>query len=169
LDCDHGELACLIGNREFLRFPFERNPKFVRAMMGRVLDFYDCIQNDEPPEVDGTISTAETLAILHPDDNGETVTLNAVQPMCWVAELQRLKADIKALEDAKRLMENKLRDAIGDATYAVTGDFNISLKTQERGAVLRVDEKNKAELEAAGVPFAETKASKFRVMRVKGE
>jgi predicted phage-related endonuclease len=168
LDCDYGELACLIGNREFLRFPFERNPKFVRAMMGRVLDFYDCIQNDEPPEVDATYSTAQTLAALHPDDNGETVTLEPLH-VCWVTELERLKADIKKLEEAQALMQNRLREAIGDNTFACADGVAVTLKTQERKGYLKIDSDKRALVEAAGVPFAETKPSKFRVMRVKKE
>jgi len=168
LDCDYGELACLIGNREFLRFPFERNPKFVRAMMGRVLDFHDCIQNDEPPEVDATYSTAQTLAALHPDDNGETVTLEPLH-VCWVTELERLKADIKKLEEAQALMQNRLREAIGDNTFACADGVAVTLKTQERKGYLKIDSDKRALVEAAGVPFAETKPSKFRVMRVKKE
>lgn len=168
MDRDCGELACLIGNRAFERFQYQRNPKFVRAMLSKVMDFYDCLLEDSPPEVDGTISTAETLAVLHPDDNGETVFL-AGEAAAWVSELVRLKADIKALEDAKRLAENRIKSIIGECTFADAGDLVVSLKTQERAGVLRVDEKNRAELEAAGVPFAETKASKFRVMRIKGE
>lgn len=166
LEKERGDLACVIDGRDFEVFPFYRDDRFVLAMLEEVTEFYERMQSGEPPAVDGLPSTATALAALHPDDNGETVTLSQEAIDAGVA-LDAVKARIKVLEAEKTLHENTLKAAIGDATFAEAVGLRYSWKTQERAGFLKLADtaEVRATLERAGLAYSETKGSRFRVLR----
>lgn len=97
--------------------------------------FIRAVENEVPiglAEIDGHDATSDLLYHIHPDDNGETITL---EDDLWddAVSLEAAKADKKAAEAAIKFHGNRLRAAIGDATY---GQFRsgerYSLKSQTR-------------------------------------
>lgn len=142
-----GSLVALVGGNRLVYFDFERDDRFIHeALLPRLKDFWDCVQEKRPPAVDGSFATAKLLSRLHPDDDGRTVMLDD-EAVSWLAELEVAKAQIKAAEAAKTLAENRLKAAIGSATFAQAPDGTwLSYKTQERDEHI-------------------AKASKFRVLR----
>ena len=166
LGAEEADLACFMDGRDFEVFHFTRNDRFIKAMLAEVEEFYDRLQNGDPPPVDGHPSTAAALAALHPDDNGETVTLSPEVIDAAIA-LDRVKAHIKGLETEKTKHENVIKEAIGDATFGEAPGFRFSWKTQERAGYLKLEdtEEVRAMLQKIGLEFKETKGSKFRVLR----
>ena len=163
---EEADLACFMDGRDFEIFRMHRNDRFIKAMLAEVAEFYERLQNGDPPPVDGHPSTAAALAALHPDDNGETVTLTPEAIDAAIA-LERVKAHIKGLEEEKARHENLLKAAIGDATFAEAPGLRFSWKTQERSGYLKVEDNlnYRADLDRLGISYKETQGSKFRVLR----
>lgn len=166
LGAEQADLACFMDGRDFEVFRVQRNDRFIKAMLAEVAEFYERLQNGDPPPVDGHPSTAAAIAALHPDDNGETVILSQKALEAAMA-LDIAKARIKDLEAEKALHENVLKAAIGDATFGEGPGIRFSWKTQERAGYLKVADtaEVRATLERAGLAYSETKGSKFRVLR----
>lgn len=114
----HGTLVVLLGGQRMLWFDCDRNVQFQAALLERLHAFWGHVQSGEPPPVDNTVATAKVLAKLHPKDSGDVVTLPQ-EAAAWDIGLTEAKARVKELEAVVRSCENRLKAAIGDATYGV--------------------------------------------------
>lgn len=165
LECESADLAVLIGNRSFGVFPQERNDRFIKVMLSAISEFWDRVQNEDPPPVDSSDSTYETIKAMHPDDNGRIIQLPEKAVFASIA-LDEIKGQIKQLEEQEQAAKVIILDAMGDATFGDLGDGTFrSWKTQTRKGELKVDPAFSAILAAANVPFKVTEESKFRVLR----
>lgn len=134
LDRDEATLVVLIGGQTLRYFDVARNQPFIAALRMRLEAFWLCVQERRMPTIDSTLCTAQALARLHPQDNGESLFLDA-DAANLVAQWEAAKAAAKEAEDRKRLAENQLRAAIGDASFGVlpSGEM-LSMLTQTRKA-----------------------------------
>jgi len=93
-------------------------------------DFWSRLQNNLEMPVDGSEHTKKALFAMHPDDNGETIALNA-ELMEVARELDELKEEAKTTEKAIALATNRIKSALGDATFGTFPDGSgFSFKTQ---------------------------------------
>jgi len=127
-----GTLVVLIGGNKLRFVDFDRNEAFIAAMLPQLEEFWRLVETRTPPEVDGSLATAKALAKLHPDDNGDTALLPR-EAQGWSDELEAIKEDLKRLEHEKTERENRLKAALGDATYGLLPDGSRwSWKSQTR-------------------------------------
>jgi putative phage-type endonuclease len=127
-----GTLCVLIGGQKLRTFDYELNPKFIEALLPKLEAFWRSVEDETPPPVDGSLATARVLARLHPSDNGETVMLPH-EALEWSEALAKAKEQIKAAEAVKTEMENRLKAAMGDATFGLLPDGSRwSWKSQDR-------------------------------------
>lgn len=119
-----GTLCVLIGGQKLRWFDQERNDRFIKTMIDAEAAFWETVQAQKPPAVDGSESTAEVLKRLYPRDSGESVML-PTDAARWDERLCDLKAQLKALEEEKRLLENQLKASIGDATSGILSDGTV--------------------------------------------
>jgi predicted phage-related endonuclease len=166
LEAEKADLACFMDGRDFEVFRFERNDRFIKAMLAEVAEFHERLQEGNPPPVDGHPSTRAALAMLHPDDNGATVQFSQKAIEAAVA-LDIVKMRLKELDAVKTLHENVIKAEIGDATFGEAPGLRYSWKTQERAGHLKLPDTDevRAQLAKAGLEFKESKGSKFRVLR----
>lgn len=128
----YATIAVLIGGNELRWFDIPRNDAFINTLIDRSEAFYRHVVNGTPPPVDGTEDAARALAQLHPRDSGEAIVLPA-DAAAWDSELAAVKAKRKTLEELETELENRIKAAIGDATFGVLPDGGRwSWKTQER-------------------------------------
>ena len=125
-------IVCFGGNR--LRwYDVERNDRFINAMIPKLSGFWTLVETKEPPPIDGSDVTLNTIKRLHPNDNGKAVDLSLDDTMqLWSDALQDAKANIKADEAREKEASAQLRSAIGGSTYAILPHESYSLKTQTR-------------------------------------
>lgn len=166
LGMTHGYLAVLIGGSDFRWYRQERNDKFLTALESRLGEFWALVESNTPPVVDGHKATREALAKLHPADNGSTVELDELTAQLG-QELLAVKAEVKALESREAELENRLRAAIGDATFGDVAGGVWSLKTQAREGYLKVPVSMADRLESADIEYKPAGGSTFRVLRYK--
>lgn len=122
-------VAVLIGGAEFRHFDVERNDSFITELEAQCQWFWEFVQSDQPPPIDGSDRTLEVLKKLHPLDNGQEVTLppDAIK---WWAQLEAAKVEIKAATSSKTEAEAFIKAAIGSATFGLLPDGRrLSLKT----------------------------------------
>ena len=113
-----GTIVVLIGGQYMRWFDQERNEKFIAAMIAREIEFWDLVTAVVPPPPDGSVACTETLKRLYPDDSGEIVALPR-EAAEWDEDLEVIKADLHNQAAAQRLLENKIKAALGSATVGV--------------------------------------------------
>jgi putative phage-type endonuclease len=119
-----GSVAVLIGGNEFRYYDLDRNDAYIDELEHACAAFWQMVERREQPPVDGSRATAEALRRLHPLDDGSAVHLDDAALEAW-AELERSKGALKALEAVKGEAENRLRAAIGGATFGLLPDGRL--------------------------------------------
>jgi putative phage-type endonuclease len=129
-----GSFAVLIGGQKFKWYDVQRNDKFIATLEERCAWFWGLVERGEAPDIDGTESTAEALKALYPRDTGETIDLGPAA-IEIVEQLEAAKAELAAAEARKRELDNRVRAAMGPASYGIVpGLGKFSLKLQRREA-----------------------------------
>lgn len=147
---DFGLLCGLIGGSKFVVRFVKRHNEFIKALRQACEQFWEHVTDGTEPPAIASVVDSNVLQELHPDDNGETVELDD-EHSHMVRVLLEAKEHRKGIESHILGIENKLRQFIGDATFAVNKEegLKVSFKTQERKESVRT-----------------VAASKFRVLRV---
>lgn len=127
-----GTLCVLIGGQRLRTYEYTLNPKFIDALLPKLGSFWNSVQERVAPPVDGSLATAKVLARLHPSDDGSTVMLPP-EAMEWTKQREEAINQIKAAEAIKTAADNRLKAAIGDATFGLLPDGSRwSWNTTER-------------------------------------
>lgn len=125
--------ACLLGGQRLVWCDVARDDDAIRRIVARGSAMWRRIQDNEPPPVDGSESTAATLSTLYPDGDGKAVCLP--HTFLDVAdELEAAKKSKKVLSDRIDHLEAIVKEAIGDNTYGALVDgrvFSWASQTRE--------------------------------------
>ena len=130
---DHSYLPVLLYPNTFAWKLVERDQKYIdEVIIPTGTAFWAATEERVPYEIDGSEQTTRALVRLHPEDNGRTVKLDDTY---WddVRALESIATDLKILNEQKTLHQNRVRAAIGDATYGELEDGSgFSWKTGDR-------------------------------------
>ncbi len=129
---DHSYVLGLLGGDEPMVRKIERDERFIQALLKRLETFWQSVQNNEMPPVDDSKATAKLMAKLWPNDSGEEIFLPN-DATNWDQELTQAKSLEKEVKKMRVAAENKIKAAIGDATFGrLPCGSRYSWKTQER-------------------------------------
>lgn len=132
LGADSGALAILGSFRSFDHKQTERHDAFIELLMEKVDEFWCRVQERRPPDADGSDATSEAIKRLYPKDRGTTVSLGA-DIAILVRRMEGAKAAAKRIKSVVDGAENRIKMAIGDATYGELPDgTRYSFKHQKR-------------------------------------
>lgn len=123
-------LAVLVENRDFYIFEMERDDEQIGALMLWEKEFWNCVQTNTPPPVDGSESTSDTLTTLYPESDGSTVDLFAYESE--IEQYLSLKQQAKDLSQLAEEKANILKEVMKEASKGVCGPYKISFGTQTR-------------------------------------
>ena len=126
-------LAVLVGGNRFFWMDVERDDRFIDALIAREREFWTRVENQDPPEPDGSEACRQLLAELykHPVA-GKVVALDGAA-MAWDLVRREAAASIEVLETNKREAENRLKAALGDAEWGLLPDgTRYSYREQHR-------------------------------------
>lgn len=102
----------------------ERDDALIEDCLLMAREFRACLERGELPPIDGSESSAQTVRLRYPRDNG--VWIPAKPELSVLAhELAEARATKRIAEDQERTVSNALRAVIGDATGI---DGLVSLK-----------------------------------------
>lgn len=125
------DLAALCGSRELILLSLDRDEQDINALMTTEQAFWECVKNREPPGVDGSESTADTLSVMY--FNSVPDSQCSLEPVSGhVSALLQLKAEKKALEERIRMAENAIKEYMGDKESGTFGNVSVKWKTVSR-------------------------------------
>lgn len=128
--CTKWYLAVLVLNKEFMVFEIERDEDEINALAESEEAFWKCVQDNTPPMADGADSTTNTLSILYPESNDETVNLFAYEKD--LQQYMALTAQIKELEKMKDEAANRVKAFLGEAGKGETDNYRVTWTSSTR-------------------------------------
>lgn len=130
---DRWYLAVCCFGRGYFTFCLERNQAEIDALMEAEREFWDMVQNDIAPEIDGSDSTTEGIRTYYGQSDGSTVDLTPVSSALDMRS--KLKAQIDDLKDLLQEQENIITAYMGAAEVGTYGKYKVSWKTGSRKSV----------------------------------
>lgn len=122
-------VAVLIGGNEFRYKKVERDEELIELLINIEKDFWTRVQNQDPPEMDGSDASSELLKKLYPEGQPEEIDLP--EDAAELAQRRNeLKEQEKSLKEQVQEVENKLKDQLGDYEIGnvINGDVMYQVK-----------------------------------------
>lgn len=139
-------LAVLCGGNRYFEFEISRNQEIINGLIEHETTFWKMVQAKTPPAVSSGDSKA--IDLLYPGQKGKTVELDCSIESEFSA-IEEIKNQIKELEKARDLHQNRIKAALGGAEVGTINGFTaVTYKEQTRAEYV-------------------CKASTFRVLRIK--
>lgn len=126
-------LAVLLDCREVrvLQLDFDQGES--NALMEAEREFWDMVQGDNPPEIDGSDSTTEGIRTYYGQSDGSTVDLT---PVASALDMRsKIKAQIDELKNMLQEQENIITAYMGAAEVGTYGKYKVSWKNGTRKSV----------------------------------
>lgn len=121
----------------------EWNPDMHAGMVDFAADWWQSLQDGDPPPLDDTVATYDTVRGLHPDiEKGTEIQLDHDQATSLLAAIE---AEKQAEADA-RLAKTQLLDHMGTAHKAMVGDIKIADRRKNSRGTISLYPNRKAEL-----------------------
>lgn len=115
---------------EMAEYVVEYDAGLATGIIDRCSEFWESLQADEPPPLDDTVATLQTLKALHPlIDDGEVAELD----LDVAVEFIDASAAFKAAEARKRAAQSAVLDAMQTAQYGHHGDVRVARRQPARG------------------------------------
>lgn len=123
------DVAVLIAGQEFRIYRIDPDPERIADLIAREGQFWQHVQNDTPPAVDGSASCARALADMYPQDNGQSVDFSENSALNGAFDtLLELKRQRQSLQQQEDLQQQILQEAMGQASSGVFCNGRISWK-----------------------------------------
>lgn len=164
-DFDKYYLAVLVLGRDFKVFEFERDPETQRVindLMQSERDFWKLVEDKTPPDMDGSQATDE--ALLQQFDPEEESPVMLLDMDDKAQRLNNLKLRKKDIETDIRIIEQEIKEQLGNSMSGTTRDFQFSWKPETRRTFqVKAFSKDNPDIDLE--PYYKT--SEKRVFRVK--
>ena len=128
--CKKWYLGVLVLGVGFYTFTIERDEEEIEALMKAEADFWEYVKSGNPPMVDGSDSTTDTLKTLYPESNGDTVSL-----MAYENDLRQYMTLSSLMDDVKKQREevaNRIKEFMGEASRGVSNNYKVTWSSSER-------------------------------------
>lgn len=113
-----GVIAVLIGGQDVVHVPVDRNDKFCEVLVEHEMAFWQRVINQLPPDADSHAKTAQALADIYPEEDGESLAMPgdyfSVADELLTQKAHRTYCDVRIRE-----LENRVKREMGNASYAV--------------------------------------------------
>lgn len=132
---DRMYLAVLVLNRGFYDFVIERDEEEISSLAAAEGEFWDRLQREEPPEIDGSDATMTALKQLYPEeDSGLELTLPG-DTASDLKQFQHIQEAITDLQSERDAIKARTMARMGEAALAVAQDMTCSWVTRRRTSV----------------------------------
>ncbi len=114
------EVAVLIGGQEFRTYRIEPQAAELQELLQAEQDFWHHVTADTPPESDGSESSGRALQWLYPRSTATLVDYTDHAAMnALFRELIQARAKRKAAEVREAVLEQRMKESLGDAEGAL--------------------------------------------------
>ena len=115
---------------------YDRDEAEIAALIAAEAVFWENVQNNVPPEIDGSDSTERAIEAQYASGGADGVVSlersGIPESLMMIAEC---KAQIKDLEEIQKAHENKIKEAMGDAALGMAPGWKVSWKNQSRSTI----------------------------------
>jgi putative phage-type endonuclease len=119
-ECLWGSVAVLIDNETFWYHDVEASERFAGVLREKVEAFWQHVEDDIPPAVDGSDTTRKILDLLYARSTPSKIVTLPVESDVLVEELHRLEEERSGLDDDIQALKNQLRLWLADAEEGLT-------------------------------------------------
>ena len=123
-------LAVLVYGRGFFTFTLERDQVEIDALMGAERDFWNLVEQDTPPALDGLEPTGTALQSIYPISRGGDVHLFGREHL--LSRYFELQSKKKEIQEKINAIENTIKADMGEAERGDCGIYSVSWKSQTR-------------------------------------
>jgi putative phage-type endonuclease len=127
-------VAVLIGGNSFRWKFIERDEELIEMLIQLEAEFWDCVQSDVPPSLDGSEASVKFLLQRFPDSVPESKIELPANATELIRQYDEACEQLKQIEEQKQEAENLLKQMLGDNETGIAGDRVITWKSvsQER-------------------------------------
>ena len=134
------DVAVLLGGQHVEIHRIERDEQMIDRLIELERKFWQYVQTDTPPPVDGSASSEAALRCLYPRDNGQSVDFSGNAGLAATyLELKAVRQSIAEKDSRESLLKQILLQAMGEATRAQFSNGFISWKRSKDSTVLDVE------------------------------
>lgn len=127
---EKGALAGLIATREFFAHDFDRHDRLLKNIIPKLAEFRERCINGDPPPADESHSTTVALKALHPKDKKTDSAVYDDHMEAFMNERKKLKDQMAHMQRDLNLVENKLKNSIGDNIELWANGVKMTYKWQ---------------------------------------
>lgn len=120
-------IAVLIGGNKFEIKDIERDEEIIDYLIKIESDFWQMVEKNIPPEMDGSSSATELLKYLYPNSNQASIELPQAESM--VEEFLMLQEMEKTIGTKKDSIANQIKQMMGENETAFTLTHKIGWKS----------------------------------------
>lgn len=153
-------LGVLVFGHGFFHFTIERNESEIEALVCAEAAFFQNVDHNIPPDVDGSDASMEALKTIYSESRQEQVDLLPVET--YICIYNNLTKQIHELERKKNESAANIQKFMGSADSGICSNGKVSWKTQERSTF----DRKKFESENGAIApkyFKKTKSRPFIV------
>ena len=126
--CRKAYIAILVLGKGFYYFEVNRDEEEIQSLIESEEAFWEDVQSDTEPEVDGSSSTSDALDGMYSNSvNNEAIELFGMESK--VAQYVDINSRIKTLEKEKKSLENELKHDLGECENGYTDSFYVTWKS----------------------------------------
>lgn len=127
-------IAVLIGGNTFRWKFIERDEEMISMLIRLESDFWDHVQNDISPPLDGSDASANFLAERFPNSTPQSAIILPESATELLTEYDNACEQLDIITERKQRAENLLKEMLGDNEVGTSGERIITWKsiTQER-------------------------------------
>ena len=127
-------IAALIGGNTFRWKFIPRDEELITLLVQLEADFWQHVQSETPPPLDGSSASARFLAECFPSSLSRSTVELPDQAATLIQQYDEASQQIKALAEQKQEAENLLKEMMGDHETGMVGDHLVTWKNvvQER-------------------------------------
>ncbi|MCH5192250.1 MAG: YqaJ viral recombinase family protein [Oscillospiraceae bacterium] len=130
--CKKWYLAVLVLGKDFMVFEINRDEEEIRTLAQAEKDFWDMVQSETLPPVDGTSSTTETIGTIYADSDDSVVNLFAYEKS--LKEYLDIGKQINELKAAKDEIANGIKAFMKESSRGETDSFKVTWASSVRSS-----------------------------------
>jgi putative phage-type endonuclease len=127
----YASVACLIGGQQFKYKHVARNAAFLKKLVEKTRTFWHMVEIGEPPPVDASDSTIDTLKQMKAD--GRIITLPK-DVLVWHDKLVLAAEERKKFEEEEKMCKNTIASLLGTASRGLMPNGEGMYKFEKRAA-----------------------------------
>lgn len=118
-------IAVLIGGNDFRIYFIERNNAVINLLINLEKRFWDCVENNTPPSLDGSNASKELLSRLYPTGKTKDVITLPSEAIDLIKQYEEANGSENEVILKKNEAANKLKEMLGENQYGSVGNRTV--------------------------------------------